>query len=282
MPELPEVHTISSDLKNTVKNWTITDVQIMGTYKVLPSNEVFLKHLPGQKIIDITRIAKNITINLSSGNHLIIHLAMTGQVLIRKPEHKPDNWVRVLFKATNGNENVQIRFCDMRMFGKVALVNDKGLQKLKDKYGQEPIQQDASAEELFKKLKSKRTTIKNALLDQSIVSGLGNIYATDALFLAKIHPETSTKDVTLVQAQKLLETASTILKEGIEHRGSTLSDRMYVDAFGKEGSHQNYFRIYSKAICPNCSTKTLFKKINGRGTYFCPTCQPLNGELRLL
>lgn len=284
MPELPEVHTISTDLKNNILGWTIKGVKVFGGYKTLPSNSIFTKVVEGQKISGVSRIAKNILIHLESGNSILIHLAMTGQVLVRKPTDKSDRWMRVVFDLGNKDKKLSLRFCDMRMFGKVAAINEKGIIGLRSKYGPEPLHLDESktAGDFFEKIKTKRSTIKNVLLDQSIVSGLGNIYATDALFLAKIHPETSTQNITLEQVSILISEAKTVLLEGIKHRGSTLGDKMYVDAFGNYGTHQNYFKIYGKEKCPNCQTKVEFKKINGRGTYFCPTCQVLNGNLRLL
>ena len=113
------------------------------------------------------------------------------------------------------------------------------------------------------------------MLDQAVVSGLGNIYATDALFLSKINPKTPSSAFSLTMAETLLKNARAILLEGIAHRGSTLDDKMYVDVFGKAGTHQKYFRIYGKANCPNCKSKAEYVKINGRGTYYCPICQPL-------
>ena len=115
-------------------------------------------------------------------------------------------------------------------------------------------------------------------MDQSIVAGLGNIYATDSLFLAGIHPETKTQNIDLNSAKKLLNAMSLIVNEGIEHRGSTLEDEMYVDAFGKPGTHQKYFRVYGKKACINCNNKISVKKINGRGTYYCSFCQILLKE----
>jgi formamidopyrimidine-DNA glycosylase len=135
------------------------------------------------------------------------------------------------------------------------------------------VLEDITPETCLTRLRSKNTIIKTALLEQSIVAGLGNIYATDALWLAKIHPETKTQSLMPEQVQILLNSAKEILLEGIKHRGSTLPDEAYVDIFGKPGSHQNYFRIYGKTYCPDCKTKVEYKKLNGRGTYFCPKCQ---------
>ncbi len=282
MPELPEVHTVSSDLNIHITDWVIKEVQIFGTYRVLPSPEAFKKHLLNHKVKGVSRIAKNINIMLESGNSLVIHLAMTGQVLLREAHARPDKFVRVILTIEKAGTKKHIRYCDMRMFGKIGVVGSKGLQALKDKYGPEPVNPATTPEEFYNKIKSKRTNIKNALLDQEIVSGLGNIYATDTLFLSGVHPETSTTNITPQLGELLLNNARLILLEGISHRGSTLGDKMYLDIFGNSGTHQNYFRIYGKDFCPTCNTPTSFIKLNGRGTYFCQICQPEGGQKRLI
>ncbi|OGC46189.1 DNA-formamidopyrimidine glycosylase [candidate division WWE3 bacterium RIFCSPHIGHO2_12_FULL_38_15] len=275
MPELPEVQTITSDLKKYFENSTIDDVKISGEYNVYPDRKFFLAHTKNVQISSINRIAKNIVFELENGYFMVFHLAMTGRLLIRALNQKPDKWTKITFTLKKNNKSVEVRFCDMRMFGKAVLYSKEELEKMKQKYGPEAHKGSIDAKEFAHRLNSKRTTIKNALLDQSIISGLGNIYATDSLFLARIHPETKTQNIDTKSAAKLLEAAKLILNEGIEHRGSTLEDAMYVDAFGKPGTHQNYFRIYGKKTCINCSGKVSVKKINGRGTYFCSFCQIL-------
>jgi formamidopyrimidine-DNA glycosylase len=190
--------------------------------------------------------------------------------------------MRVIFTVENDGVKKYVNFCDMRMFGKVAALEPHEIAALREKYGPEPISTATTAEQFHKQILSKRSNIKNVLLDQSIISGLGNIYATDTLFLAKIHPETSSQKITAEQSERLLKFSKQILEEGILHRGSTLSDRMYIDAYGREGTHQNHFRIYGKSHCPECKSATEFIKINGRGTYYCPICQPFEGMMRLL
>lgn len=282
MPELPEVHTISTDLNGAITGSTITDINIVAPYKTLPSNDIFVKSLRGQRIERVFRIAKNICFELKSGNFLIIHLAMTGQLLVKKDSKAPARWERIVFLLEGSGQYKALKFCDMRMFGKASVVGPKTLGTLRQKYGPEPINESLTPQEFLIQLKSKNTTIKNVLLDQAIIAGLGNIYATDALFLAKIHPETATKNITENMAADLLLAAKTILQEGIEHRGSTLNDKMYVDAFGKYGIHQNHFKIYGKEKCDTCGTKVVVIRINGRNTYFCPMCQPINGQRAIL
>jgi len=285
MPELPEVHTIVTDLNKHISGYKISDTTISSSYKTIPDNTVFKKAVIGKSITEVTRIAKNVIIKLSSGNYILIHLAMTGRVLLRKPSDKPDGWTCVVLKLERKSEESEkkgkpdlkeLRFTDVRKFGKMGVISEKAIQKLIGKYGPEPLDPKLSQEQFLKIIKSKKTNIKNALLDQKLISGLGNIYATDALFLSGINPQTQTAKITSDMAKKLLESSKLILKEGINNRGSTLPDRAYVDIFGNEGSQQKYFKIYMKEKCPKCNMGVKFIKINGRGTYFCENCQPLN------
>lgn len=280
MPELPEVHTITTDLESILKNALITSIVITSTYSVEPSNEHFVSVVSGSKILTFERVAKNIIIKLDSNHSILIHLAMTGKLLIRKPKHLPDPHLRTLFNLVKNNKEVQLRFCDMRMFGRVKLLTNVEYTELRHKYGPEPIDENLSVADFYKALKSKKTNIKNVLLDQSIIAGLGNVYATDALWLAKIHPETNTQTITLEQATELLQASRDILNEGIKNRGISMSD--YVDAFGRKGNQQNYFRIYQQDRCFRCAAKSEFITLNGRGTYFCPLCQIKDNQARLI
>lgn len=273
MPELPEVHTIASDLKKNVVGYRIDKVEIENGYKVNPNAKYYSQLLIGASISKVGRIGKNIVIKLSNGTFLTFHLAMTGRLLLKTTKSSKDPHQKVELSLSNKEKEINLRFCDMRMFGKTSVLDQEGIQKLKHKYGPDFVLEELTAEIFISRLQTKKTTVKNALLEQSIVTGLGNIYATDALWLAKIHPEAKTQELTLERAKQLLQSAKEILVEGIKHRGSTLPDEAYVDIFGKPGSHQNHFRIYGKSYCPACKSKVHYKKLNGRGTYFCPVCQ---------
>ena len=275
MPELPEVHTISQDLKANIIGFEIKNIQIAKNYRIPDEQKQKLAKLKGKKIKDSHRVAKNIVLEISENEFLVFHLAMTGRILLRKNKDEKDSWVKIVFEISKNGKTMFLKFCDMRQFGKVNVIDKVQLSLLQNKYGIDVLRKEIPTDEFLKLLKSKRSTIKNVLLDQSIISGLGNIYATDTLFLSKVNPKTPTHDLTLKNAEEILKNSRVILKEGIKNRGSTLPDKMYVDIFGKSGNQQNYFRIYGKNICPVCNSKTMFEKINGRGTYYCPTCQPL-------
>jgi formamidopyrimidine-DNA glycosylase len=274
MPELPEVHTVVTDLNKNIPGYKISGVAINSSYKTLPDNATFKKALDGKSIVEVKRIAKNILIKLSSGNYILIHLAMTGRVLLRNTSDQTDSWIRVSLKIEKNGDMKELRFADIRMFGKIGVISEKAVQKLLNKYGPEPTNSNLSAERFYEIIKSKKTNIKNVLLDQNLISGLGNIYATDALFISSINPQTSTSKITLDMAKNLLKSAKSVLEEGMKNRGSTLPDKTYVDIFGREGSQQKFFKIYMKEKCPKCNAKVSFIKLNGRRTYFCENCQP--------
>lgn len=275
MPELPEVQTIVTDLNKILLGFKITDVKVLSTFKIQPEPEEFTAEVKGKKIAGVQRVAKNIILEMENNKYLLVHLAMTGQLRLSKTAESQNSSERVCFTLEKGGKKIYLKYNDVRMFGKVALLATEEYRKLKEKYGPDPLDKTLTAENFLNRLKSRKTNIKNALLDQSIVAGVGNIYATDALFMAGIHPETSTKDLSDKDSHKLLESLREILEESIGHRGSTLKDEMYVDILGKKGTHQDYFRIYGKQICPVCGGKIEYKKISGRGTYICNVCQSI-------
>ena len=160
------------------------------------------------------------------------------------------------------------------MFGKVRLLNQAEYEALQNKYGPEPLAKDLNPAEFARILQTKDTKIKNLLMEQDKISGLGNIYATEALFLAGIQPEERTKDLSQKQIELLLKAIKKVIQDGILYRGSTLNDEMFVDVFGKKGKNQEHLKIYNKKTCPNCNSKVETVKISGRNSYFCPNCQP--------
>jgi formamidopyrimidine-DNA glycosylase len=274
VPELPEVHTVMGDLKKTIVGAQITGVWIQKEYKKIPDHTELIKKLIKTTVINVERVAKNIVICLDNNSFLLIHLAMTGRIFISNNEDKNVKWQKFVLKLETATDKHYMYFSDVRMFGKVALLDGTSLNLLKNKYGPEPIA-EVDINIVWEKISKKKTNIKTVLLDQTIIAGLGNIYATDTLFLAKIHPETLAHKLSRDDFDNIIKAAKLVLNEGIKHRGSTLKDRMYVDGFGNAGSHQDFFQIYDKKICPVCNNPVVYKKINGRGSFFCPNCQKL-------
>ncbi len=283
MPELPEVETIVRELKKELEGKTIIKADAFSEYKTFPPKDIFIKTLLGCKIKTVSRIAKVIAIEINKNIlkediYLVFHLAMTGRLLYKNPKDKSDSHMRVSIKFDDGNE---LRFTDVRMFGYCKILSGKDLQLLKDRYGPTPFSTSLNGKTFLDILKRRKTVIKKALLDQEVVSGIGNIYANDSLWMSQIHPETPTAKLNVEQADKLLGALKEILSEGIKHKGSTLDDLMYVDIYGNIGEHQNYFRVYGKngQPCKRCKTKIETIHISGRSTFFCPSCQKLdNGK----
>jgi formamidopyrimidine-DNA glycosylase len=280
MPELPEVTTISNQLKKEIKDFEVVGVRILGSYRTEPEISVFKKEVKGKEIDDVERVAKTIVIKLKSGSapsYIVIHLAMTGRLLLRNSDAKADPWTRLVFQLASDKEKLtkELRFCDSRMFGFVKLLSGEQLETHRKKYGPDALDPNLTVRKLLDNLQRKKTAVKRALLEQELIAGVGNIYANDSLWMAGIHPETLTSELTQVQAAVLLGSLREILEESIIHRGSTLGDKMYIDLYGKEGTHQNYFRVFGRdgQPCPRCREKIVFTEIGGRGTFYCPKCQ---------
>lgn len=273
MPELPEVFTIVQSLNQNISGFRIEKVEVKGNFKVEPSKNEFVKKLEGRSIKKVFNVAKNIVFLLENENHLVVHLAMTGQLLFERLDSIPSKWERVSFFLNKGKKGLKLAYNDMRMFGKLKILNKREFQEFKQKYGLNPLDEETTAEAFHEGIKSKRSNIKSVLLDQKIIAGAGNIYVNDALFMARIHPKRTTNTLETWETETLLEKLREILNEGITHGGATLEDGAFVDPFGKKGKHQNFFRIYSKKACPKCKSAVTFEKISGRGTYYCKTCQ---------
>jgi len=273
MPELPEVTTIVNQLKKEIVGKKISSVFVNKTYKTTPAGESFENAIINSIIIGVDRVAKVIVVTLekaSSRKFLALHLAMTGLVRL----YKRDTFSKglVVFCLDDGSRFV---FTDQRRFGYVQLFEK--METLENKYGPDPFKITAS--DFAKIIKSKsaswRTNIKNALLDQRLIAGIGNIYVNEALFMAKIHPQTKTAAIATGQLAILLAAIKDVLARSITHRGSTLSDLTYTDIYGNYGEFQTHFKIYGRKgeTCEDCKTKIEFIMLNGRGTYFCPVCQ---------
>lgn len=278
MPELPEVTTITNQLNKELSGLTIESVETVNNYKIHPQVEEFKTKVSKVLVQEVFRIAKNIVIRLKTTELLfiVIHLAMTGRLLLRSRGHKEDPWMRVVFSLSNDKE---LRFTDSRMFGFVRLMGNSELDKYSSKYGPDALSPTLTSQILMSQLKKRRTSIKKALLEQDLIAGAGNIYVNDSLWMAKIHPETLTSQLDEAQSARLLQSLQEILRESITHRGSTLGDKMYIDIYGAEGEHQNYFRVFGKngQPCPRCQTIIEYIDIGGRGTFFCPKCQTKPG-----
>ena len=282
MPELPEVETIRRGLKNFILRKKITKIEVFceksfqGDYLVAEN----------QTIENIRRFGKALILDLDNGYSLMIHLRMTGQLIYDGKEryaagHPSENFLaelpnkqtRVLIKFADGT----LFFNDQRKFGFIKLIktteveHDSFIKKL----AKEPW--DMDTEELYAKLqKHKNSLIKATILDQTIICGLGNIYADEALFAAKIHPERRSGTITKKETENLLQSACDVMTKSIESGGSTMAT--YVKADGTRGDYLDKFaQVFRKdgSPCPRCKTKIIKIRVAGRGTHICPHCQEL-------
>lgn len=270
MPELPEVETIKNDLSKKVIGSQIVDVYYTdeGQKLISKSGQDLRNLLIGERINNASRRAKYLVLDLGKNKKLIFHLKLTGQILVRNSSDKPDEFTRLILKLDDGR---QIRFADRNGFGEVILAEN--IDEVNPNLGPEPFE-IANKKFYDSLIRSKKETIKEALLDQSLISGVGNIYVDESLYLAGINPFKAPVKLSLNESTKLLSSIKKALEEGIKDRGTTIDS--YRDTDGKPGTHQFHLLIYGKAgkPCKKCATKIEYTEIHGRRTHFCPSCQP--------
>jgi formamidopyrimidine-DNA glycosylase len=273
MPELPEVETVRRSLAGKIIGAEIRGVRIFKPDLIkYPSLEEFEKQIRGEVFEQVDRRGKYLMLQFASGNILLVHLRMTGQLLYVDPEAEGYKHTRAIFELSTGKE---LRFVDIRGFGTMHYFNPEelacfpGLTKL----GPDPTGEGFTLDWWLEKLKTKKTRIKPLLLDQTFISGLGNIYADESLYRAKINPACPAYQLSEVQAVDLYWAIKDVLAEGIKHRGTTISD--YLDAEGQKGGFQNFLQAYGQkgTACSCCGEKIVRIKLGGRSTYFCPNCQ---------
>jgi formamidopyrimidine-DNA glycosylase len=265
MPELPEVETIKRELEKTVLAKKITGV-VINNPKVIkqPLPAEFAKELKNVIIKNILRKGKLLILELSSGRSLAVHLRMTGQLVY--PGNTKSS--RVSFRLSDGKS---LDFNDRRLLGELRLVDDWHDMKFIQELGPEPF--DITAAKFKQMLSSKKTKIKSLLLDQTFLCGVGNLYAAEALFRARIHPERPAASLKDAEKEKLFKEIKNTLTEAIQHKGSSIDQ--YVQVSGERGGYVKYHKVYGREGKPCLVCKTTIKRIamGGRGTYFCPKCQ---------
>lgn len=288
MPELPEVETIRSGLQRLLPGRRITAVDT-DTAKSFPNAVDSVKHfLLGSTIVLVSRRAKVLLIELDTKYSLVIHLKMTGQLVFIEGDERfgaghptdsligtlPDKSTRVIFSFADGSH---LYFNDQRKFGWVRLIPTAEVPNIDfmKKLGPEPLGADFTWEVLRDRLKRRpQTNIKAALLDQSVLAGVGNIYADESLWGAKIHPATLVKHLTDETIKALYTALRAVLNLSIAQGGST--DKTYVDAEGNKGSYLRFAAVFRREghPCPRCGATIEKIRVAGRGTHVCPVCQP--------
>jgi len=288
MPELPEVETIRRGLEERIVGKTMQAAHNYNSPKSFPNTEADVKQfLLGAIVTDVKRRAKVLLIELSTEYTLVTHLKMTGQVIMVATNARwgaghpsdsfvrelPDNTTREHIDFTDGS---RLYFNDLRKFGWMKLYPTLEVPNIDfmKKVGPEPLLDDFTGEVLWERLqRRKQTSIKAALLDQTVLAGVGNIYADESLWGARIHPATLVKNVPKASILQLAEEIKTVMNIAIEKGGST--DKNYVNAEGKKGSYLEFARVFRREgePCPRCGTIIEKTRVAGRGTHLCPVCQ---------
>jgi len=269
LPELPEVETIKNELSHHVIGRRFTGVTVCDA-KLLrqPSVEEFRQKLTGKKVISLERRGKYLIFHLSDTMVLILHLKMAGALLLN-PE-QANRHTRVIFHLDNGS---QLIFTDRRRLGAIWLVENE--LTITGKLGPEPLTPEFTAETLAKRLEKHKAPIKGVLLDQAFIAGIGNMYADEALFAARIHPLRKADSLSSQEIRSLHKAIVDILRSAIDSRGASVNT--YKLPNGELGTAHSSFSVAHRGgkLCPICGTPIQRFAIRNRGSYFCPNCQKL-------
>lgn len=277
MPELPEVETIVNQLDAILKNKIVKEVIFHwpGVIQGKFSLKQIRKILKGAKVIKVSRRAKNILIELDNNYCLLIHLKLTGRILYGKKEFiEKDPYIRFYLILKDNNF---VALSDLRKFAKLVLFKKEEIDKLKDLkgIGPEPLAKDFSFTKFKSLIQNKKKKIKEVLMDQKVIAGIGNIYANEILWEAKINPFRAANSLKKEELKELFKAIKKILKLAIKYQGSTIADEMYRDIYGKEGGYGKIRKVYQREgeNCLRCKSKILRKTQGGRSTFYCPQCQ---------
>ncbi len=284
MPELPEIETIKNDLNQKILNKKIVQIDIRLPKIVKSPLSRFKTTLKNQTFKRVGRRGKLMILEINNDLFLLIHLRMTGQLIYQEKNgiiagghsdakldfNLPGKHTHLFFTF---DDKSQLFFNDLRQFGYAQLVNKKELAPILLKFGVEPLEKEFTLNKLQELLKNKKRNIKAFLLDQSIIAGIGNIYADEILFASSVSPLRRTDTLTAKEISNIHTNTKKILQKAIKYRGTTFNN--YVDSEGKKGSFLNFLQVYQRANKPCLKCKNLIQKtkVAGRGTSFCQKCQ---------
>lgn len=270
MPELPEVETVKETLKRQILNETIEHVTVYYEPIVAyPTTKEFIEQLKGQKLKAIERRGKWLLF-IFSKHVLLSHLRMEGRYYLKERKEVPTKHDHVVFSFASGKE---LWYRDTRKFGRMYLYEKENINEKKpfNTLGLEPWDKELTPTYLKEKLKRKQIPIKTALLDQSIIVGIGNIYADEVLFLSRIHPLTKASSLTEEKLVILIKSIQVTLEKAIHLGGTTI--KSYESSEGVHGRFQNELAIHGREYCDVCQEKVTKISVGGRGTYYCVNCQ---------
>lgn len=271
MPEIAEVETVRNTLKKQILHKKIKEVQIYYEPMIESDVAIFKKNLVGQSFIDIKRRGKWLILETEKF-YLLSHLRMEGKYFIKREEEPKEKHEHVIFVF---EDHTTLRYCDTRKFGRMNLILKKDLENTEciQKQGLEPGDKNLTSQYLLDKFQKKKLPIKTVLLDQTIISGLGNIYANEVLFYAKINPLKAAGSLTKDECERIIEGTNIIIKEAIRMGGTTI--RSYTSSLGVTGRFQQNLKVHKREgePCFVCGTLIENIKVGGRSTYYCPKCQ---------
>jgi formamidopyrimidine-DNA glycosylase len=271
MPELPEVETVRRDLTGSVAGKLIAKTEILNPGSLKGDTpENFIRRIKGRRFVKFGRRGKYLILYLDTGQSLVTHLKMTGVLQYQQKGDSMPKAARIIFYFSGGERLV---FSDQRKFGAIELTSDPAAIPALKKMGPEPLEKSFTAVVIKERLSGRKRPIKPLLLDQSIIAGLGNIYASEALHRAAILPQRKADSLTGQEIKKLHQAIVQVLKEAIAARGSSVDT--YRDGQGKKGWFQVKHRVYDKQgnKCRRCGGTIVKEIYRGRGTYWCPKCQ---------
>jgi formamidopyrimidine-DNA glycosylase len=275
MPELPEVETIAQGLQKRALGQRVTAVEVRHPGVIVGSPQEFARRVRGLSIVGVGRKGKALAIELAAENsparsYLLVRLGMTGQLRVypRAAPLEPHTHVRLAL----GKGSEELRFRDVRRFGRLRCCTRHELQTVWDQLG--PDAQQITEEQFLAALCGRRGAVKSWLMNQRVLAGLGNIYADEALFAARIHPLSLPGRLSLESARRLYQAVRKVLGRAVHLRGTSFRD--YRDAEGSLGRFREQLRVYQRdgEVCPRCGTRICRRVIAGRSSHFCPQCQP--------
>ena len=276
MPELPEVETIKEDLRRLVVGSKIERAEVLDPSLVeQPSTEELAERLEGVDITGARRRAKHLIVELDTGDSLVFQLKIGGQLLLVPPVKEPETAL-MLVLYLDGERRLFLR--DETGFTRARLLDAGELEDRLSSLGPEPLEEGFGWDYLPRKIGSRRAQIKPLLLDQKVVSGIGNIYVDEILYYARLHPRRKANTLSEGEWKGLYDAIRSNLAAGVEHRGTTV--RLFRDVLDRPGDHQNHLRVFEKhgQPCPDCEGKVVREKVSGRPSHFCPECQREDGS----
>ena len=277
MPELPEVETIRRGLDREVTGKRIRSVEVHGLRSIRrhKNKKEFIGRLEGAKITGVGRTGKFLVFRLDSGDRLVAHLRMSGQLLRAQAKDPVPKHTHVVMTFTQGG---QLRYVDPRTFGELFVGSSDDIAEHMpelDDLGFDPFDEPLSWVVFGELLVRRRQRLKTILLDQTFVAGLGNIYTDEVLFQAGLRYDRTSDSLSSMEIRRLYRALVEVMHEAVKHRGSTLGDGQYVDVYGRPGSYQLEHQVYDREgePCRRCRTPIVRVKFQQRSTFFCPHCQ---------